>query len=116
MNILLNIPEETAAKYQMEADKEKRSRKNLMEKVLIDFFQIPQPTNIPDSKKQFQEQYSPTPKVNQYDAYYIEINSCGNVSQIQRTVGVMKGDSSLPDWQKQKLEKFAIEKSRTMDV
>lgn len=39
MNILLNIPDEVVRKYQSEAEKEKRSRKNLMEKVLIDYFE-----------------------------------------------------------------------------
>ena len=37
MNILLNIPEEIVAKYQNEADKTHRSRKNLMESVLINY-------------------------------------------------------------------------------
>ena len=42
MNILLNIPDKVVTKYQDEADKEKRSRKNLMEKVLIDYFNVPE--------------------------------------------------------------------------
>lgn len=41
MNILLNIPEATVAKYQMEAERDKRSRKNLMEKVLVEYFEKP---------------------------------------------------------------------------
>lgn len=41
MNVLLNIPDEIVGKYQFEAEKDKRSRKNLMEKVLIDYFEKP---------------------------------------------------------------------------
>lgn len=41
MKILLEIPEDTLGKYQFEADKEKRSRKNFMEKVLVDYFEKP---------------------------------------------------------------------------
>ena len=39
MNILLNIPDEVVGKYQHQAEQDKRSRKNLMEKVLIDYFE-----------------------------------------------------------------------------
>jgi hypothetical protein len=38
MNILLNIPEDVVEKFQAKADLDKRSRKNLMEKVLCDYF------------------------------------------------------------------------------
>ena len=39
MNILLNIPDDITLIYQKEAEKQKRSRKNLMEKVLIEYFE-----------------------------------------------------------------------------
>ena len=39
MNILLNIPDDITLIYQKEAERQKRSRKNLMEKVLIEYFE-----------------------------------------------------------------------------
>lgn len=54
------------------------------------------------------------PKVSQYDAYYIEIMECNSVGEIEAVVREIK-KNTIPDWQKNKLEKIAIEKSKTFD-
>ena len=57
MTILLELPKEILDKYSEIAKMDKRSRKNFMEKVLIDFFN--QPTKPKEPEKQFQEEYKP---------------------------------------------------------
>jgi hypothetical protein len=54
------------------------------------------------------------PKINQYDAYHGEIVNARSVDEIMRIVRVIK-DDNIPDWQKIKLEKMAIAKSKTFD-
>lgn len=59
MNILLNIPKDIIEKYQEVADLDKRSRKNLMEKVLIEYFDLPHKPEEP--KEQFQQKWKSKP-------------------------------------------------------
>lgn len=124
MNILLNIPDEIVGRYQSEAEKEKRSRKNLMEKVLIDYFQSPK-TQIQDLTKStndvkpFEQPKTnyfintpEPPKVSPMEFYYAEIKEAGSIEQIKTIVATFKKDQSLAGWQKQSLEKYAIEMSK----
>jgi len=61
MNILLNIPDEVVGKYQEQAKVEKRSRKNMMEKVLIEFFEKPKRTVAEVAPNGYQKQEKPPP-------------------------------------------------------
>jgi hypothetical protein len=54
------------------------------------------------------------PKINQYDAYYLEISETNSVEEIEAVVREIKKDN-IPDWQKRKLEQLAVEKSKTFD-
>ncbi len=113
MNILLNIPEDVVGKFQTEADLEKRSRKNLMEKVLIDHFNLtPAQQPYQEPKKQFQEQYPPQ-KVNQFQAYGEEIKATTYSGDLQKLMKVVKADTSIAVWQQKQLEAFAIEHAKT---
>lgn len=128
MNILLNIPDEIVGKYQHKADMDKRSRKNLMEKVLIDYFQQPivstqDSNNTPGENKSHEQPKTHNtavlpeqPKISLMDVYYAEIKAAGNIAQIKATVATLKKDDSLAAWQKQALEKYAIDISRNYDI
>lgn len=54
------------------------------------------------------------PKIDQYAAYQTEISEANSVLEIENIVREIKKDT-IPDWQKNKLEKIAIEKSKTFD-
>lgn len=56
----------------------------------------------------------PQPNISQYDAYYNEIMGANSVVEIEIVVRAIKNDN-IPDWQKNKLEKMAIERSKTFD-
>jgi hypothetical protein len=56
----------------------------------------------------------PKPKIDQYAAYQTEISTANSVLEIENIVREIKKDT-IPDWQKNKLEKIAIEKSKTFD-
>jgi len=113
MNILLNIPEDVVEKYQESANNEKRSRKNLMEKVLIDFFTSPKPLSTPqEPKKQFQEQYPPQ-KIDQFQAYKDDIKQTTYSGDLQKIMKTVNGDSNLIGWQKKQLETIATDHAKT---
>lgn len=54
------------------------------------------------------------PNIDQYAAYQTEISHANSVLEIENIVREIKKDT-IPDWQKNKLEKIAIEKSKTFD-
>ena len=56
----------------------------------------------------------PKTKIDQYAAYQTEISEANSVLEIENIVKEIKKDT-IPDWQKNKLEKIAIEKSKTFD-
>jgi hypothetical protein len=56
----------------------------------------------------------PKPKIDQYAAYQTEISEANSVLEIENIVREIKKDA-IPDWQKNKLEKIAVEKSKTFD-
>jgi hypothetical protein len=79
MNILLNIPDEVVGKYQHQAEQDKRSRKNLMEKVLIDYFE--------NAKVQVQDLNKPTNSIQPFQQpqtnYFV--NTAASVPKPRKT-------------------------------
>jgi hypothetical protein len=54
------------------------------------------------------------PKIDQYAAYQTEISEANSVGEIKNILQEIKKET-IPDWQKRKLEQFAIDKSKTFD-
>ena len=80
--------------------------------------EVPMVYDVPKRDRITHDEYNPwqeaKPKIDQYAAYQTEISEANSVLEIENIVREIKKDT-IPDWQKNKLEKIAIEKSKTFD-
>lgn len=112
MKILLEIPEDTLGKYQFEADKEKRSRKNFMEKVLVDYFEKPKtivqdltkPTNEIKSFEQPKSNFIVNSVAKSFEQYRAEKRACELPEQWEALEKEIDADQYLTSKQKHLLK------------